>query len=109
MSSLISPVPADGNKHVQLGKELQVNDESKRQIVLSNRYRQFNIAMFYSMKKKYYVAIPAEVLTKYISANVGCVMDAYISYFTNIDRNMKPFDDTKRVVLCSDDDTMSAN
>lgn len=57
----------------------------------------------------YYVAIPAEVFTEYISENVGSVMDNYISYCTGINRKMKPFEDARPVVSCTHNDAMSKN
>lgn len=44
-----------------------------------------------------------------MSANVGCVMDAYICYCATINRKMTVLDATGSVVPCYDDYYMSAN
>lgn len=58
-------------------------------IVLVNRHVQFNITVFYHQWSIYYIAIGADVLCEYISANFDRVKDVYTGYYTRINRKWR--------------------
>lgn len=49
------------------------------------------------------------MFSKYISANIGCVIDETFGNFTRMNRKMMPLDDTGPVVPSPEYEDMSAN
>lgn len=76
---------------------------------MGNRHIKFTITVFYSPRNFYYTALPADVSSMYIYANVSYVMDAYIGNFWRLNRKMMLSDAAAQVVPFSDDDAMSGN